>query len=331
MTPGSRRAHEESALWPPRAARTIDVAGLGQCSLDHVGRMERWPGVGQKSELARYEKLPGGSTATSVLAAARLGLRTAFLGAVGDDADGRLVAEPLRKAGVELDGLRVVAAAPTRTALILVDEASGERTVLWHRDARLRLDPADLSRGAIERAGVLLLDAEHPEAAVWAARIAREAGIPVVADLDAPGPGVEDLLGLVDFPIVAQTFAESFFEGCSKREALRRLCQGGARLAAITLGEVGAIARIGERVIESPAFPITVRDTTGAGDVFHGAFGRALILGYGPERALRTANAAAAIACQSRGAQGGLPSQAELDAFLASARSVAWRDPDDGH
>ena len=111
-------------------------------------------------------------------------------------------------------------------------------------------------------------------------------------------------------------------------EALRGLVGLGARLAAVTLGELGALARTADgRELRSPGFVVEARDTTGAGDVFHAGFAWALLEGFGAEEALRTANAAAAMNCRSIGAQGGLPGRGELEEFLASQVPGDWRGP----
>jgi sugar/nucleoside kinase (ribokinase family) len=310
------------------ASSGFDLVGIGQCSIDHVCRVDGIPPVGGKDAMLGYALLPGGQIATAALAAARLGLRVAYVGSVGSDAIADFVLAPLAAAAVDLAGVRRVAGATTRLAVILVDRASGERTVLGHRDPRLRLGAADVPAARIEAARCLLVDAEDPEASLEAALIARRAGVPIVADVDAPGPGVEALLAAVDFPLVSRSFAETLSLDGTIRGGLARLVQLGARMAVVTLGDRGCLARAGDREIASPAFPIAPRDTTGAGDVFHAAFVWGLLEGLSDERLLRTANAAAALSCRGLGAQGDLPARRELEAFLREREPGAWRDPD---
>jgi len=307
-----------------------DVIGVGQSSLDRVCLLGGPPPLGGKTALLDSLDLPGGQIATAMLACARLGLRAAYVGSVGDDSAADVVLAPLARAGVDLRGVKRVAHAPTRSATILVDSRTGERTILGYRDPRLALAPADLEPGPIERAGCLHLDAVDPEASRFAAEIARRAGVPVVLDADGTGPGLEKLLANVDFPIVSRGLAEAMGGRGGLRAALGELCALGARLAVVTLGEHGALARRGERVIESPAFRVDVRDTTGAGDVFHAAFAWGLLEGLGVEPILRAANAAAAISCRALGAQGALPTRAELEAFLRAQRPGPWREPVNG-
>jgi sugar/nucleoside kinase (ribokinase family) len=303
------------------------VVGVGQSSLDRVCVLAGALPVGGKMALLASHDLPGGQIATAMLACARLGLRAAFVGSVGDDPGAETVLAPLAHAGVDLRGVKRVAFARTRTATILVDAGSGERTVLGYRDARLALAPADVEAGPIEQARCLHLDAVDLEASCLAAEIARRAGVPVVLDADAAAPGLEKLLALVDFPIVSRGLAEALGGRGGLRAALRELCALGARLAVVTLGEVGAVARAGEQVIESPSFRVEARDTTGAGDVFHAAFVFGLLEGFGSEEILRIANAAAAMSCRALGAQGGLPTRSELEAFLLESAPGRWRGP----
>jgi sugar/nucleoside kinase (ribokinase family) len=322
-------ARDETPVWRERAGRVaeLDVVGLGQSSLDHVCLVDGLPEFAGKSRIEGYTRMPGGQVATALLACARLGLRAGFVGSVGDDEAAQAVLAPLRAAGVALDDVIVVPGAPTQLAMILVDRASGERTVLWYRDAALRLRPDALSRRAIERGRILHLDGGDPEAGVFAAKVAREAGVGVVLDADTATPGMAELLAQVDFPVVSQSFARGFFGSDDVRDALRGLVGLGARLAVVTLGEIGALGLLaeGERWLESPAFRVPVRDTTGAGDVFHAAFVFGLLEGLGPSALLRTANAAAGMNCRALGAQGGLATRAELEAFLASETPGPWR------
>jgi sugar/nucleoside kinase (ribokinase family) len=307
------------------AGSAFDVLGIGQNALDRVCELRGGVDVGDKRALPACRDLPGGQVATAVLTCARLGLRCAYAGRVGDDAAATAALAPLRQAGIDLAGVATVAGAPTQTAMILVDPDSGERTILWHRSAALRVEVGDLDRARIESARALLLDAGDPEASAWAAGVARNAGIPVILDADQRTPELAPLLSRVDFPLVSTGFAEfSSGNGCV-RETLRMLLDCGARLAAVTLGNRGVVAASGGDVVEVPAFAVDAKDTTGAGDVFHGAFAWALLAGWSAVDVLDAACAAAAMNCRAPGAQGGIPGRSELASFLRSSRSQRSR------
>jgi sugar/nucleoside kinase (ribokinase family) len=272
------------------------------------------PRFAGKARMEATWTLPGGQIATAARAAARLGLRVGLVTSVGDDGDGDRALEPLRAEGVELVGVKRVPDVASQLAFILVDRRSGERTVLWHRDPRLALAPEDLPGEAIAAARLLHLDAGDPEMAAWAARAAREAGVAVLLDADAWSPGLEPLLAHVDFPVVSREFAEALGGPAA---ALGVLAGLGARFPVVTLGDSGCVGGPPPGR-PSPAFPVEPRDTTGAGDVFHAAFGWAVLQGQDGLEAMRTANAAAALACRGLGAQGSLPTRTELEGLLAA-------------
>jgi sugar/nucleoside kinase (ribokinase family) len=302
------------------------VLGIGQCSLDLVSVVEvppTAPGTDAPAGALERLEMPGGQVATAMLACARLGLRVAYAGAVGDDEAAECVLAPLRRAGVDLSGVRRVRGARTRGARIYVEAASGERHVHPRRDPKLVFAPEDVAPGAVAAARAVHLDAEYPEAALHAARLARASGAAVLLDLERAGPGVEALLDHADFPIVTRQFAEEISGDGSAAGGLERLLARGARLAVATLGRAGALARgPGDPApFASPGFRVEARDTTGAGDVFHAGFAFGLLQGWGAARVLETANAAAALSCRALGAQGGLPDRAALEAFLAAAAS----------
>lgn len=308
-------------VWSEAAgASDCDVIGLGQCSLDHVLEVDGMPPFGGKERALGYARLPGGQIATALLACSRLGLRTAFVGSVGDDVAAPEVLDPLRSEGVDVTGVRVVAGATSQQAVILVDRKTGERTVLWHRDPRLALEPGSVPLARFARARALLLDAGDPELATEAAGAARAAGRPVVLDADTPTPGIDRLLRAADFPVVSREFAIGRFG--SPEAAARALAEQGARLPVVTLGVRGAVGWWQGKALASPAFAVDARDTTGAGDVFHAAFTAGLLDGCDAPELLRFANASAALACCGFGAQGGLPTRSEIAAFLAEARPV---------
>lgn len=305
-----------AALWKDwRPGAELDVVGLGECSLDQICVVDEFPAGAEKRPLLRHTTEPGGQIATAMLGCARLGLRAGYLGAVGDDPASEQVLAPLERAGVETTDVRRVAGAQTRTALIVVRQRDGERSVLAHRDPRLDIDPTSLDARQITRARVLHLDASDPDAALWAARTARENGIPVVLDADSLGPAPDRLLEVIDFPVVSRELAEEWGGTGSPADGLAKLAGWGARLAVVTCGSEGALARLGEQTIRSASFAdeaAEVVDTTGAGDAFHAGFIWGLLQGWPAERVLRVANVVAGIACTRLGAQQGLPTRSEV-------------------
>jgi sugar/nucleoside kinase (ribokinase family) len=305
--------------WPRRRGeRPIDLLGVGQVSLDRVGTVSHWPvRSGAKLALEDEALLPGGQIATALLAATRLGLRCAFVGAVGDDAAAAQALAPLAAAGIRCDAVRRIAGAATRQAWVLCERATGERTVLERRDPALRLSPDDVPVDAIEQASALLVDAEHAEASLRALRTARRAGTLALCDVERADAASRAIVAEVDFPIVSSGFADEISSGDCV--AALRGFGSAARMAVVTRGEQGALAlHLGE-VHEVPALRIQALDTTGAGDVFRGAFAFGVLDGRSARDVVALACAAAGLACLGRGAQGALPELAEVEARLRRA------------
>ncbi len=299
-----------------RAAAELDVAGLGECSVDEVWVVPSRPAWGGKLQARGRDRLGGGQVATAMVAAARLGLKTAFLGAVGDDADGRLVLDGLRAEGVDVSHAQTVSGAATRSALIVVDEGSGERTVIEHVDKRAAVHVVD--GAAIARCKVLHLDGTQPGASLQAARIARAHGVIVSIDLDHARPGIDELLELVDICVTSESVPQQLTGEADLEQSLRKLALRTGSFVCCTLGARGAAAVDAGHLVLSPAFDVEVVDTTACGDTFHAAVIAAILDGLTVGETLRFANAAAALKCRDLGRRG-CPTRAQVNALLARA------------
>ncbi len=291
--------------------RPYDVVGLGGNASDHIAIVPRHPLPGEKVRFLSYSHQGGGRTATAMVAVARLGWRPRYLGCVGDDADGRWIVDGLEAEGVDVAGVRTRSGGLTQRALILVDERTGERTIVWGRSDGMPLEPDEIDGevdAIVTSARLFYTDAQDPRSAARAARIARRAGLPVLADIEDIRPGLDQILPLVDFLIVSASFPEAATGSRDPSEAVRFLEErtGGA-LVVITRGARGCVARIDGALASLPAYAVEVRDTTGAGDVFHAAFAVACLRGLALRDALDFANAVAAMKCRRPGGRDGIP------------------------
>ena len=244
------------------------------------------------------------------------------MGKLGDDDAARLHREAFTAAGVETQLITVPGAASPQS-LILVD-GKGERTILGRRDDRLILQPGDLDREWIVNARMLHVDGHDTAAATLAASWARDAGVPVIADLDELYPGVEELLALIDYAIVSRDFPTRLMAEADLETALQKMHRRyEARLTAATLGERGVLAWDGDRFHRACAYCVSVADTTGAGDIFHAGFIYGLIKSHESKRSwplqrqLDFACAAAALNCEAIGARGGIRSVGEIESLMA--------------
>ncbi len=294
----------------------VDLVGVGLNATDTVIPVAEYPIRGSKVEFSGGTVLPGGQVATTVVACQQWGLLTRYVGKLGEDDAARLHREAFARAGVEMR-LMTVPGGSSAQSLILVD-GGGERTVLCRRDERLRLRPEELERDWVVRARALHVDGYDTAAATQAARWAREAEVPVVADLDEVYEGVEALMGCVDYLIVSRDFPTRLMEEADLEGALRGMqARFGCRLAAATLGEGGVLAWDGVKMHRAAAYRVPVVDTTGAGDVFHAGFIYGLLQGWGLQRQMDYACAAAALNCMKVGARGGLETVGAVEELMA--------------
>lgn len=293
----------------------VDVAGVGLNATDTIIRLPRFPAPDDKVELLSSEVLPGGQVASALVACQRWGLETRYIGKVGDDGAGRLQCDTFAREGVEAHVLEV-AGKPSQIAYILVDQTSGERSILWKRDAALEIRPEEIHKEWITEARALLVDGHDTAAAAAAAGYAQMVGAPVIADLDNLYPGVEDLLRNVDYLLVSRDFPGRLTGETDLRKSLPVIEKRfGCRVAGATLGSGGVLAWDGVSFHYCAAFRVETVDTTGAGDIFHGAFVYALLQKWPLRRMLEFSCAAAALNCTALGARGGIAAIAEIEAL----------------
>ncbi len=298
----------------------VDVVGVGLNATDTIIRLPHFPAFNSKVEFRVSEILPGGQVATAVTACAHWGLEARYVGKIGDDSAGALQQEEMLKSGIEAHWVKVPQC-QSQSSFILVDEESGERTVLWKRDPRLELLPSEIQREWVTRSRLLHVDGHDCAGATQAARWARSARIPVTADLDNRYPGVEALLECVDYAITSQEFPARVTGESDLFIAMPALAaRFGCRVAAATLGTDGVLAWDGARFHYSPAFDLKPVDTTGAGDVFHAAFAYALLRGDQLPQSLEFSCAAAGLSCMGMGARGGIADLERINDLIRNGR-----------
>jgi sulfofructose kinase len=299
-------------------APTFDVTGIGLNATDTLLMVPCLPKYGGKAPYVREILSPGGQVASALVACQKLGLRTTYIGTVGDDECARVQIDSLRESGVDLQYLQVRPGCPNQSAYILVDGQTGERTVFWRRDDCLRIDPEQITPEQITCARLLHIDGHDTAAIEHGARLARQAGIPVTVDVDTIYPGFDRVLPYVDYLIASSEFPSCWTGEQDPFRALELIQEEyGMKVAAMTLGDRGALAREGGNFYYSPAFAVECVDTTGAGDIFHGAFCYGVLRQFSLERTLEFSNAMAALNCTAMGARGGIRTAAEAEELIA--------------
>jgi sulfofructose kinase len=304
----------------------FDLVGVGLNATDTLILVSKFPAYAGKAAFTEEVVSPGGQVASALATAAKLGLRTKYIGSVGDDDRGRIQMDSLRSTGMNLDDVEIRKGCPNQSAYIVIDQSTGERTIFWHRPDCLRIDPSRITTEKIACARMLHIDGHDTPAVEHAACIARESGVPVSVDVDTIYPGFDRVLPSVDYLVASTEFPERWTAEPDHFHALEIIQnEYGMRVAAMTLGSHGALARAEGRFVYSPAFVVDTVDTTGAGDVFHGALCYSVLEGLALPDALNFANAMAALNCTKLGARGGIASAEEARRLIATGqrRSLA--------
>lgn len=303
---------------PPAPERRWDVVGVGANSVDAVYRLPASPRADSptaKLRIVSHTVSCGGQMATALAACTALGLRSAYIGAVGGDANGRRIRQELSGRGIDVSHL-VTREGSNQFAVITVDQRTGERIVLWDRDERLRLQPGEVPAAAIAAARLVHVDDVDEEAAIRAATLAREAGVPATSDLDRVTDRTAELVAAVSIPIFAEHVLPAFTGETDHEQALVKLRRTHGGMLCVTLGPRGSMMLAGHELIVAPGFAVKAVDTTGAGDVFRAGFIYALLNGCDPAGILRFANAAAALSCTRAGALSSVPALVDIERLL---------------
>jgi sulfofructose kinase len=306
---------------------TFDLVGVGLNATDTLILVSHFPAYAGKVAIESEMLSPGGQVASALATASSLGMRVKYIGTIGDDERGRVQLASLRETGINLDDVEVRKNCPNQTAYIVIDQSTGERTVFWSRPECLRLAEESIMPEKISGARMVHIDGHDTPAVARAAEIARGLGIPVSLDVDTVYPGFDRVLRSVDYMVASSEFPVAW---SSERDPFRALekIQNEYRMkvAAMTLGAHGALARMDGKFFYSPAFVVNCVDTTGAGDVFHGAFCYAAIEGMPMRETLEFSNAMAALNCTRIGARGGIATALEARALIERGERRAHPD-----
>jgi sulfofructose kinase len=292
----------------------IDVVGVGANSVDFVYRLPSFPSPDSsfaKLRISEYLISCGGQVTTALATCAAMGLRTSFIGTIGSDRNGERMREELNRRGIDITSA-IARNAASPFAVILLDDRHGERVVLWHRDPAIALTSAEVDREAVATARLLHVDDVDLAASIQSASLAMAAGKPVTSDIERTTDDVRALIDAVTIPIFAEHVPTELTGETNLPRALERLRRPHHSMLCVTLGPRGALLLAGHDVIHEPGISVETLDTTGAGDIFRGAFIYALLRGEPAREIVRFANAAAALSCTRIGAMNSIPSLEEI-------------------
>ncbi|HUS63988.1 MAG TPA: PfkB family carbohydrate kinase [Kofleriaceae bacterium] len=290
------------------------VVAIGLAGYDILGVVPAYPERDTKVRLVDVAFAGGGPAATAAAAAARLGAPTAFVGRVGDDDLGRAILRGLEEVGVDVSGT-VVAPGRSPLSFVAIDRGDASRTVFHAPTDVAPLRPEQIDWRCLEGAGVLLIDGREVAVQREAAERARRAGATVLLDAERIDDDVRSLMAVTDVCVASEKLGRAL--AADDDAALAALAALGPRDVVITLGARGSIGRAaGGPIVRQPIFAVDAVDTTGCGDVYHGAYAVALLRGLDLAACMRMSAGAAALKCRALGGRSALPTSAELDALL---------------
>lgn len=286
------------------------VVCFGIAVLDRVYTIDALPHGGGKLTAQSYRESGGGIAATAAVAIAALGGTAAFAGAIGDDPAAAFLLAEMAALGVDLRVAQRIAGARTPTCCALVD-AQGERCLIVDRGTARPTSPP------LDHADALLIDHRFPAEALTLLDRAPP-GTPIIFDAEGGTPAdLQALAARVDYPIFSRPGLLACTGADDPAHALARVAAPRARAIGVTLGEDGSLWRYAGELLHFPAPRMLARDTTGAGDVFHGAFALAIAEGQSLQASIAFASAAAALKVHNGNGWRGMPSRADVQALLA--------------
>ncbi len=295
----------------------FDCVGIGINAVDYICLLSDYPELDQKRDAEQFSYQGGGPVPTALVTLARFGAKTSYIGVVGDDENGRYILDQFKRENVDVSAVIVDKNCHTNQAFIWVDKNSGKKAIVLNNDTSLApLIPDEISVKHITSTKYLHVDGRETEATMASVKLAKKAGAEIVLDAGSPRKDMKKLLQLVDYPIVSQNFCHSYLNTDHYEEGLEKLLKAGAKAAVITCGESGSHASDGTGIYHQPAFEVDVIDTTGAGDVYHGAFIYGLLQKWTLPEIIKFAAATAALKCTQIGGRPGIPDLPQVIKFI---------------
>jgi sulfofructose kinase len=295
-----------------------DCIGVGIIALDHLMVVDSYPLSNSKNKIREYAKQGGGPVPTALATLGKLGKRTALVAKIGHDPAAEFLMDELERYHVNIKYLRMDATILTPESFIIIDRRNGERTVFLNRDKQARLELPDIQQEIFQNCSLVHIDGHDSDVSMRIVEWARAMHIPVSLDIGSFRPIPEDMLDQIDYAIVSESYADSALIPGDPLESCKKLCKRGIKIAGVTCGARGCYFATATEHLHQPAYKIDARDTTGAGDVFHGAALYAVLEGFDLKRIAQFASAAAALKCRSIGGKAGIPDLDEIKNFIQS-------------
>lgn len=300
---------------------SYDCIGMGITVLDELVVLDAYPQPNSKGRAKAIIRQGGGPTPTALATLARLGKRCAMVTALGMDSHGRFLCQELEQFGVDTRYVNYLPSVVTPRAIILVDQGKGERTVLLSQDPACTLEHRFEARQILDQCRILHLDGHYPEAQIQAAERVHSQGGLVSLDIGSNRTVPNALLQYVDILVVSESYQQHGIIAGDPVKSLENLAKQHFEVIGITCGIKGSYLYFNNKIHYEPAFKVTTVDSTGAGDVYHGALLYGFMQGFSVESMARFAAAAAAKKCEQIGGKAGIPDLQQVRQFLLDHNS----------
>ena len=294
----------------------FDVVGLGLCAWDRLCLFERYPDLNQKLEVASNFQCGGGPVPNALVVFSRLGGKAAFIGVSGDNQDDLKIRSELIRYDIDVSNLIVRPGQQSPCAYIWVDGRNGQRTVALDPGNTDPLQEDELPVEVLKETPLLLIDGRSSEICVQAALHCRKGRGQVILDAGSPRPNLDQMLSATDHAVVSSDFVRGTFPNLTVKQALKEIQSMGPQSVVVTQGKQGGIWLEGASEGRYSAFSVPVKDTTGAGDAFHGGYLFALKNGLPMDERCRFASAVAALVCRGLGGRSTAPTYKEVTKML---------------
>ena len=283
------------------------VVGLGNSAIDYLALVPHFPERDKKMRMLDFKVQGGGPVATALVTLARFGISTGYVGKVGGDNFGKFILHSLEKEGVDISRVVVDERSSSLFAFVIIEKKTGRRTILWTKGDSSPLKTQELDEDYLLSAKVLHFDGYEVESSIWIAKKAKIRKVKLTLDLDTIVPDIDELVSLCDVVIPSWPMASKLTGEDKPEEAVKKIRSMGPGIVAITLGEKGCICSSDKETFFQPGIKVKAVDTTGAGDVFHGAFIFGLLQGWDLRKIAKFSNIVAALNCTKLGGREGIP------------------------
>lgn len=292
------------------------VVGLGQAHIEHIAVTDRYPDADTTVDLPEFSIQGGGRVATALAIVASWGLEAALLGRLSDDEFGRFTVNSLAPLGVDTSGVRMQPGRMSPYRLVILDRSTHRATTLYTPGSIDPLALQEIDFAAIEQARLLLLDGSDPVTQLAAAQRARGTQVPVMLDVGRSSEEVLPLIQQTDVLIASERAILDLAPHAEIEDSLAELSRMGPSTVLVTMGAEGSIGLQGHKLVRQPPLDVEIVDTTGAGDVYLGAFCYGLVKEHALERCMRIASIGAGLSCRGLGSRSALPTLAEVEAMI---------------